>query len=61
MQRGCLALPFGWRGFSDLSGLSCALVIDEITLNNNKKDIEGTAKRFFKGTSFSLMYGFERS
>ncbi len=49
MQRGCLALPFCWGGVSDFSGSSCARVIDENTLNNNKKDIEGTAKRFSKG------------
>jgi hypothetical protein len=33
-------------------------MVEVITLNNNK-NIEGTAKRFSKGTSFSLMYGFE--
>jgi hypothetical protein len=51
MQRGCLALPFGCGGFSVFSGSFWALAVDVITLNN-KKNIEGTAKRFFKGTSF---------
>jgi len=51
MHRGCLALPFGCGTFSVFSGSSWALAVDKITLNNNR-DIEGTAKRFSKGTSF---------
>jgi len=28
-------------------------------ITHNNKNNEGTVRRFFKGTSFSLMYGFE--
>ena len=58
MQRGGLVLPFAWGAMSVFNGSSWALMVDVITLNNNKSN-EGTVKRFFKGTSFSLMYGFE--
>jgi len=58
MHRGCLGLPFGWGATSVFSGSSWALMVDVITLHNNKNN-EGTVRRFSKGTSFSLMYGFE--
>jgi hypothetical protein len=56
MHRGCLAMPFGCGAGNALIGSSWALMIDVITLKNNKSN-EGTVKRFSKGTSFSLMYG----
>jgi len=49
MQRGGLGLPFAWGIVSVFSGSSCALMVEAITLNN-KKNNEGTAKRFSKGT-----------
>ena len=57
MQRGCLGLPFGCGAINVFSGSSWALMVDAITHNN--KNNEGTVRRFSKGTSFSLMYGFE--
>src|SRR5690242_46475 len=51
MQRGGFALPFG-RGTTRLfSGTSWALMV-EVKRQNSKKSIEGTVKRFSKGTFF---------
>jgi hypothetical protein len=58
MQRGCLGLPFGCGAINVFSGSSWALTADVITLKKNKSN-KGTVKRFSKGTSFSLLYGFE--
>jgi hypothetical protein len=56
IQRGGLALPFGWGRLRLFSGSSWALMVEVKTINN-KMSIEGTVKRFSKGASFSLMYG----
>jgi hypothetical protein len=51
MQRGDFALPFGWGMTRLFSGASWALMV-EVKRLRNKNSIEGTVKRFSKGTFF---------